>query len=282
MTVTGRTRLASTAPPSVTARTLYELDDPQRHAALAQYLLKRPVGVVGISMGGYGALKLGFTRPERFGAIAAVSPMVEPALYVDEVRPRNRFHYPPQVPAALLGPDRDPRLYAADHPAHRARTHADRIRSAALAIYIDAASRDALNAHDGAEFLHRVLWELDLVHEYRLHADADHVGPSLVPRLMEAFTWVLDHLHPSPRPLDEVEQAWCDWLEAGSPGQPPAPLPPTSSVFPRVLRTMIEPARQQAAHVDSSVARTYGLLPEVHPPDDGSCAGEHPALCSAD
>ena len=35
------------------------------------------------------------------------------------------------------------------------------------------------NAQDGAEFLHRVLWELDLPHDYHGAAAADHLGPSL-------------------------------------------------------------------------------------------------------
>jgi hypothetical protein len=34
-----------------------------------------------------------------------------------------------------------------------------KIRDSGLAIYLEASERDFLNAHDGAEFLHRVLWD---------------------------------------------------------------------------------------------------------------------------
>src|SRR5271156_5002358 len=44
-----------------------------------------------------------------------------------------------------------------------------------------------LNAHDGAEFLHRVLWELDLSHEYHLVRSADHGGLTMRPRLRAMF-----------------------------------------------------------------------------------------------
>ena len=33
----------------------------------------------GMSMGGYGALKFGFEKPEAFAAVAAMQPILEPA-----------------------------------------------------------------------------------------------------------------------------------------------------------------------------------------------------------
>jgi S-formylglutathione hydrolase FrmB len=42
-------------------------------------------------MGGYGALKIAFAQPEAFKGLAAVEPMLEPALRAADVRPRNRF-----------------------------------------------------------------------------------------------------------------------------------------------------------------------------------------------
>jgi S-formylglutathione hydrolase len=107
----------------------------------------------------------------------------------------------------------------------------DAIRASGLAIWIDAGSRDALNAHDGAEALHRALWELDLPHEYHLHRDADHVGPSLAPRLLEAFRWV-----------------------AG------AGAARAASAEERALREHLAPLRAAASALDPSVARTYGQL----------------------
>lgn len=248
----------------------FYLDDPARGMAWETFVAERlfdhvapegPVGAVGISMGGYGALKTAFARPERFRAVAAVAPMVEPAFEAGEVGPRNRYHYPPEVPASLLGPERDAALYAADHPAGRARRHAAAIRAHDLAIYVDAGSADALHAHDGAELLHRVLWDLDIAHEYRLLRDADHVGPTIVPRLEAAFAWVGERLSPRALPLTEAERSWSSWLDAGGAGAPPPPLPPTSPVFPRALRALLEPARREAARRDPTFGRTYGVLP---------------------
>jgi S-formylglutathione hydrolase len=188
-------------------------------------------GLVGVSMGGYGALKMAFAEPERFASVAAVAPMLEPVDSAGAVPLRNRFHYPPQVPPALLGAARDPDLFRADHPITRARRAADAIRASGLAIWIDAGSRDALNAQDGAEALHRALWDLDLAHEYHLYRDADHVGASLAPRLLEAFRWV------------------------ASAGAPRAP-----SAEELALREHLAPLRAAALAVDPSVARTYGHL----------------------
>src|SRR5579872_2143869 len=141
------------------------------------------VAVTGISIGGYGALKTAFARPDMFGAVAAMQPMIEPGLRDSDVGARNRLHHMSGGPAQLVGPARNAALIESNHPANRARLNAAAIRDAGLAIYIDAADHDFLNAHDGAEFLHRVLWDLDLPHEYRLIRGADHGGPTMRPRM---------------------------------------------------------------------------------------------------
>lgn len=188
--------------------------------------------LVGISMGGYGALKMAFQRPNAFAAVAAIAPMIEP---VDGPVPlRNRFHYPPEVPSRLLGLERDEALYRRDHPTHRARTNAAAIRERDLAIRLDAGSRDALRAHDGCESLHRVLWDLDIRHAYELHRDADHVGPTVLPRLLRAFAWVGEH------------------LDGDSPHAP--------SADEKALAAYLEPARRAAEARDPTMNRTYGLL----------------------
>ena len=218
-------------------------------------------GVIGMSMGGYGALKLAFARPELFGAVGAVSPMVEPEREANEVPLRNRFFYPPEVPQALLGVHRDPALHRADHPATRARAHASELIATRQAIYIDAAGQDAFNAHDGAESLHRVLWELDVPHEYHLRRDADHAGPDLAFRMCAALRWVVERLQPpAAERWSEHERAWQAWLSQPTQPAPSVPLPAESALFPRYLRAMVEPQRVAAEASDPSVSRRYGLL----------------------
>lgn len=191
-------------------------------------------GLVGLSMGGYGALKIAFSEPRRFSSVSAVAPMLEPSERFESVPLRNRSHYPEMVPAVLLGPERDVSLFAADHPISRARCNADEIRSADLAIRIDAGSRDALHAHDGAEALHRELWQLDIPHEYHLLRDADHVGPTLAPRLLEAFRWVGIHT-----------------------GTPAHVCPGAEE---RALREYVAPRYATAGTLDPSFSRIYGRL----------------------
>ena len=58
--------------------------------------------IAGISMGGFGALRLGLSEPDRYGAIAAMSPAIwqnippddldKPARYLDQLRNTGYFH----------------------------------------------------------------------------------------------------------------------------------------------------------------------------------------------
>lgn len=224
----------------------FYLDDSDRgmkwESLVADSLLERlkndyrttdDAGLVGISMGGYGALKMAFARPKAFHAVAAIAPMVEPSLDADAVPLRNRFHYPSGVPTALLGSERDSGLFRRDHPGWRAIQNAAAIRENNQAIWLDAGSRDACHAHDGTEFMHRILWQLDILHEYHLLRDADHVGSTLVPRLASAFAFVGRHLCSEPTQPNADELA---------------------------LRNMLEPLRMRAIEMDSTVLRTYGHL----------------------
>jgi S-formylglutathione hydrolase len=260
------------ATPDVGPMSFY-LDDPERGYAWESFITQRFVpqlrvarnrcAVVGVSMGGYGALKLAFQHPRLFAAVAAVSPMLEP--YTggdpDAVPLRNRYFYPPEVPQALLGPKRDAALYRADHPTARARKHAQEIMEHNLSIYIDAAGRDCLHAHDGAESLHRELWAQDIPHEYHLRKDADHVGPDQAPRLLTALQWVLCALQPPAAPeLSADERPWQTWLDDPTQAQPLKPLPPASGLFPAYLRALTDPPRKDAAKQDPTVHRHYGLL----------------------
>lgn len=98
----------------------------------------------------------------------------------------------------------------------------------------DAGSRDALNAHDGAEALHRELWQLDVPHEYHLMRDADHVGPTLAPRLLEAFRWIGKHTRSTAHVCPSSEE--------------------------RALREYVASLHANARALDPSLSRTYGQL----------------------
>ena len=78
---------------------------------------------------------------------------------------------PPSLP-----PRPSPSRYRRWNPASIATDNAAAIRASGLKIFFDCGDNDYLNLHDGAEFLHRVLWDHGIQHEYRLVHGADHLG----------------------------------------------------------------------------------------------------------
>ncbi len=219
--------------------------------------------LAGISGGGYGALKLAFARPELFTAVAVMQPMLEPGFRESDVGARNRLHHAVGGTPKLIGPTRDAALWESNNPANLARANAQAIRESGMAIYVEAADRDFLNAHDGAEFLHRTLWDLDLAHEYHLVRDADHGGRTMRPRLRAMFAW-LGALWNSSGSDAAIEQAAAAWVESGMQGKPPAGAT-TTDAFILSLRARFEPLRAKAAEIDPTTTRRYGKMPSCPP-----------------
>ena len=222
--------------------------------------------IAGISMGGYGALKIAFARPDQFAAVAAIQPLLEPGYRDAEIGARNRLHHGVGGPRDLLGENRDAALFESNNPANRARANALAIKASGLAIYLEVGDEDFLNAHDGTEFLHRVLWDLDIAHEYRLIRGADHGGPTLVPRIRDAFAWlgsvIAGQRSASVEPTAD-ERAVNDWVNRGLAGDPP-PVDPGSKAFITMLRAQLKPARDQAARTDPTTLRRYGVPPKTN------------------
>jgi S-formylglutathione hydrolase len=194
--------------------------------------------IMGISMGGFGALKIAFAHPEQFAAVAVMNPMLEPGLNDAQIGARNKIHHSTGGPPSLVGPSRDPEVFAAHNPANRAIANASRIRESALPTYIEVGDNDFVNAQDGTEFLHRVLWDLDISHEYHLIRGADHGGPTFRPRMRATYIWLSAAL--------AVET-------------PPGP----EQLALDAIRAQLEPLRDQAAASDPTTRRRFGVLPEA-------------------
>jgi S-formylglutathione hydrolase len=192
--------------------------------------------ITGMSMGGYGALKIAFANPEQFAAVAVMNPMLEPGCRDSEIGARNRLHHATGGPARLIGPGRDPTLFAANNPANRAYINASRISESGLPIYLEVGDNDFVNAHDGTEFLHRVLWDLDISHEYRLVRGGDHGGPTFRPRMRAMFAWLSAVLTAKAVPSD-AERAFS------------------------AIREQLQSVREKAVAVDPSTRRRFGVLP---------------------
>jgi S-formylglutathione hydrolase len=148
----------------------------------------------GWSMGGLGSLRLAFKHPDLFAAVAALEPAIEPALAWSEIGPRVRFWRSEQVAQQMFGSPVDTAYWEANNPASIARRDPERLLG--LGIYLDVGDQDMLYLHEGTEFLHRILFDAGIAHEYRLVNGADHVGPSLAPRLADAIGFIGRRIEP--------------------------------------------------------------------------------------
>ena len=70
--------------------------------------------------------------------------------------------------------------------------------------------------YEGAEFLHRVLWDQKIRHEYRLYYGADHIGRTLGPRTAQAYLFLAGTLtDPAPDPVIEAVRPNLDQMKRG-------------------------------------------------------------------
>lgn len=150
----------------------------------------------GISMGGMGALRMGFKYPDRVGAVVALEPGIDPALKWTDVKPRNRFWRSDELMESMFGKPVDEAYWEANNPANLAITNAEKIRGSGLGIYVDAGDEDMFHLQEAAEFLHRILYDHGIPHEYHLVHGADHLGASLPPRIQDGLAFLTRLMNP--------------------------------------------------------------------------------------
>ena len=160
--------------------------------------------VSGVSMGGMGTLRLGFKYPELFAGLAAMEPGIEPVLAYKDIEFEDRFWRSEELFQAIYGKPVDEDYWALNNPANIAINNADRIRSSKLAIYLECGDEDSFGLDRGTEFLHRVLRDNGILHEYHLVRGGDHLGRTLGTRLQEALAFLGAVINPPP-PDPEVE-----------------------------------------------------------------------------
>ena len=151
-------------------------------------------------MGGKGSLLLGLGHVERFVAVAALEPAIVPGLTWGEVKPKHLFFYPPpEYLGQLHGSPVDSEHWAANNPASIVHSDPAGIRDSALQIYFETGDLDGLWLYEGAEFLHQVLWNAKIPHEYHLVRGADHIGATVGRRYLEALRFLGRVLAPPTR-----------------------------------------------------------------------------------
>ncbi len=165
---------------------------------------RRGTMLLGISMGGMGALRIGFKHSEKFGALAAMEPGIDPVLKWKDLSSRYKFYRGQDLMETIFGKPFDEAYWESNNVASIALARADRLRESGLGIYIEAGDEDAFYLHEATEFLHRILWDQKILHEYHLVRGADHVGRTIRPRAMEALAFLARMLNPPP-PDPEAE-----------------------------------------------------------------------------
>ncbi len=157
--------------------------------------------ITGISMGGMGSLRMAVKYPEVFQAVASQEPAIEPALAYDDITLRNTFYVPDTLIKQIYGDPIDKDYWAANNPATIIKRDPSRLLG--LGIYLEVGDQDTLYIDQGTEFVHRVLFDAGISHEYRLVKGADHVGASLAPRALDAFAFIGRQLNP-PKWIDDT------------------------------------------------------------------------------
>jgi S-formylglutathione hydrolase len=154
--------------------------------------------LAGISMGGMGSLRIAFKHPEMFGGVSALEPGIEPILKWQDMQPRHRFWREDSLFWAAFGKPVDPLYWEQNNPASIAQANPGRLRASGLQIYLDCGDEDMFLLNEGTEFLHRILTDNGVKHEYHLVRGADHLGRTVRPRTLEALSFLERVLNPPP------------------------------------------------------------------------------------
>jgi putative tributyrin esterase len=138
-------------------------------------------GIAGISMGGYGALRLAFRRPDLFSSVATHSAAIVAALPAVETGSNARGSL--RLFANVFGSPVDRVFWDRNNPLALARTAS----LAALKIYLDCGSQDDYGFDSGAQALHNLLVSRRVTHEFHLYPGghswlyfAEHLPASLL------------------------------------------------------------------------------------------------------
>jgi hypothetical protein len=143
-----------------------------------------------------------------FGVAKAMAvPLTEKTLYTEQGQIIGTPEYMSPEQAEM-------EYWAMNNPASIVQRNAAAIRESGLAVYLDCGDQDFLNLYEGAEFLHRILQEHRIPHEYHLVLGADHAGRSLKRRSMEGLQFLdraISPQGPDQDPvLQQIHEAWRD------------------------------------------------------------------------
>ncbi|MEM7020629.1 MAG: alpha/beta hydrolase-fold protein [Pseudomonadota bacterium] len=155
--------------------------------------------VSGISMGGVGCLRLAFRNPERFIAVASLEAGVDPFLSLADKPAWYALNEDTRL-GSKFGTPIDEAFWRANNPANIVQDSPGVLKN--LKIYLEVGTHDGLFNHHNVEFLHRVLFDQHIKHEYRTYLGANHIGNSIPGRFSDALKFLGAALRPTP--VDEA------------------------------------------------------------------------------
>jgi S-formylglutathione hydrolase FrmB len=120
-------------------------------------------GIGGISMGGYGALRMAFLHPQLFGSVSAHSAALMerlPSISVSNPAETGRL----QILGNVFGSPPDRQFWERNSPLNIART----AELAGMKIYFDCGAQDDYGFEAGAQVLHNLLLGRHIAHEFHL------------------------------------------------------------------------------------------------------------------
>jgi S-formylglutathione hydrolase FrmB len=142
-------------------------------------------GISGISMGGYGALKIAMRHPELFGSVSAHSPVLIQDLSAVQVPGRpGRIQMFIGLFDKIYGINQDLTHWDANNPMNLAK---DRAKWNGMKIYFDCGTEDEYGFHVGTRQLDELLTKAAYPHEAHLYPGnhgwdyaVQHTGESLL------------------------------------------------------------------------------------------------------
>ena len=126
-------------------------------------------GIAGISMGGYGALRIGLLFPQTFAAVSANSPALIAKLPNIELAAPDETNMLARMLGSAFGVPFDRSWWERENPFAIVRSGP---RPAGLKIYFDCGTEDSYGFNVGAQAFHQLLVSRRIPHEFHLYPGA--------------------------------------------------------------------------------------------------------------
>ncbi len=123
-------------------------------------------GISGMSMGGYGALRIGFAHPELFGSVSAHSAALVPSPQMLNSALNSNSGLA-QVLAGAFGKPVDMKFWMANSPFSIAQQNVSALKN--TKIYFDCGRDDDYGFEVGAQALHEQLKKEQIKHEFHIY-----------------------------------------------------------------------------------------------------------------